>query len=186
MKVVFLENYSEAWYLAWDIREVRNWFARNFLIPKQIALPATEKIIAWTEDLRKKWEEIRESNKLAAKSTKVKLSWKTLAVSWKSDWDTLYAAITEKMIAAKIKEEFWMSVEERFIKDWHIKTLWAHQVSFVMNDWVSFKMNLEITCSEWKWVKVKKESKEKAESKEEEKVESVEEVEIKEESQVKD
>ena len=148
MKVVFLENFSEAWFLAWDIREVKDWFARNFLIPKKIALPATEKIIAWTADLRKKWEEIREEAKVAAQDVKSKLSWKVLEISWKSDWDTLYAAVTEKMISENIKSMFNVEVEERFIKDWHIKTLWSHLVSIMMNDWISLTLKIEISDSE--------------------------------------
>ena len=145
MKVVFLENFSEAWYLAWDIREVKDWFARNFLITKKIALPATEKIIAWTADLRKKWEEIRETARVAAQDVKTKLSWKTLEILWKSDWDTLYAAITEKMIVDRLKVDFWAIVEERFIKDWHIKTLWSHQIIISMNDWIVFWLKLEVS-----------------------------------------
>jgi len=145
MKVVFLENFSEAWFLAWDIREVKTWFATNFLIPKQIALPATDKIIAWTEDLRKKWEEIREAVKVAAQDAKTKLAWKTLEINSKSDWDTLYAAITEKMIANRIKSDFDVEIEERFIKDWHIKTLWSHAISIVMNDWIVFWLNITVS-----------------------------------------
>jgi len=164
MKVVFLENFSEAWFLAWDIREVKNWFARNFLIPKKIALPATDKIISWTEDLRKKWEEIREEARVAAQDVKAKLAWKTLEISWKSDWDTLYAAVTEKTIADKIKADYSVLVEERFIKEWHIKTLWSHLVSIVMNDWISFSLKIEISDSE---VAKKAKAEKKAESEEE-------------------
>jgi len=148
MKVVFLENFSESWFLAWDIREVKDWFARNFLVPKKIALPATEKIIAWTADLRKKWEEIREEARVAAQDIKTKLSWKVLEISWKSDWDTLYAAVTEKMICENIKSMFNVEVEERFIKDWHIKTLWSHSIAIMMNDWISFSLKVEISDSE--------------------------------------
>lgn len=164
MKVVFLENFSEAWFLAWDIREVKDWFARNFLIPKKIALPATEKIIAWTVDLRKKWEEIREEARIAAQSIKEQLSWKVLEIYWKSDWDTLYAAVTGKIISDKINSEFWVKVEERFIKDWHIKTLWSHSISIVMNDWISLSLKVEISDSE---VAKKAKSEKKSEKKEE-------------------
>ena len=165
MKVVFLENFSEAWFLAWDIREVKDWFARNFLVPKKIALPATEKIIAWTEDLRKKWEEIREKARVAAQDIKTKLSWKVLEISWKSDWDTLYAAVTEKMIVENIKSMFSVDVEERFIKDWHIKTLWSHQVWIIMNDWISLSLKVEVSDSEVA-KKAKVEKKEKAKKEE--------------------
>lgn len=145
MKVVFLENFSEAWFLAWDIREVKDGFARNFLVPKKIALPATDKIIAATEDLRKKWEEVREEARKNAQDVKTQLSWKVLEISWKSDWDTLYAAVTEKLIADKIKADFWVEIEERFIKEWHIKTLWSHQITISMNDWVIFTLKVEIS-----------------------------------------
>lgn len=167
MKVVFLENFSEAWFLAWDIREVKGWFARNFLIPKKIALPATEKIIAWTEDLRKKWEDIREAARVAAQDTKTKLAWKTIEIVWKSDWDTLYAAVTEKMISDTIKSLFDVKVEERFIKDWHIKTVWSHQVQIIMNDWVSFSLKIDVVDSEVA-KKAKKEEKVEKEAQTEE------------------
>lgn len=170
MKVVFLENFSEAWYLAWDIREVKDWFARNFLVPKQIALPATDKIIAWTEDLRKKSEEIREAARVAAQDAKTRLAWKTLEINWKSDWDTLYAAITEKMIVDKIKADFDVEIEEKFVKDWHIKTLWSHTILIVMNDWITFSLILEISDSEVakKAKAEKEESEKKAKAKKEE------------------
>jgi len=181
MKVVFLENFSEWGYLAWDIVEVKDWFARNFLIPKKIALPATEKIIAWTEDLRKKWEEIREAMRNSAKDIKSKLSWKVLEIVAKSDWDTLYAAITAKIITQRLKEEFWVDVEEKYIKDAHIKTVWAHTVNIVMIDWISASLKIEVIDSE-EAKKRKEEESKKEEQKEEQKEDKSKEEDKKEES----
>lgn len=171
MKVVFIQNHGNN--LAWDIKEVKEWFARNLLIPREIAFPATEKIIAETEDLRKKWEEIRAERKKQALDAKSKLSWASLEFIWKADWDTLYASITEKDISVKIKENYSVDIDPKHIKHWHLKTVWIHQVEANLTDWVIINIKVEV-LAEWQEKKERAKKEEKSEEEIEEVVEETE------------
>lgn len=44
MKVIFIEDVEGTAY-AGDIKEVANGFARNYLVPRKLAFPATKKSI---------------------------------------------------------------------------------------------------------------------------------------------
>jgi len=158
MKVVFVKNHGSS--LAWDIKDVKDWFARNLLIPNELAFPATEKIISATEDLRMKWNEIRSERKKQSLDAKSKLSSASLEFEWKADWDTLYASITEKDISAELKKKYSVEIDTKSIKNWHLKTVWDHQVDLTLTDWITITLKVAI-FAEWveRKEKVKKEKK---------------------------
>lgn len=170
MKVVFVKNHGSS--LAWDIKEVKDWFARNLLIPSEIAFPATEKIISATEDFRKKWEVVRAERRKESLDAKSKLSWASLEFEWKADWETLYASITEKDISSKLEEKYSAKVDAKLIRNWHLKTVWLHQVELVLADWAIVLLKVEIFAE---WVERKKKVKKEI-KKEEEPIDEIEEM----------
>lgn len=84
---------------AGDIKEVSDGYARNFLMPKRLALPATAQLLAQAQreeqDRQDKIQRLRESSL----SLKRKLESTTIAVKAKADKGKLFAAVREKDIA---------------------------------------------------------------------------------------
>jgi large subunit ribosomal protein L9 len=90
---------------AGEIKNAKDGYARNYLIPKGFAKVATEEVVKeWEEEQKRKQaeleKELKELNELKAKieSTKVKIRHKLGANGH------LYGAITNKEIAEKLKE----------------------------------------------------------------------------------
>ena len=135
MKVVFLQTLEGVAY-AWDIKDVKPWFLRNFLLPKQIAVPASDKIIAETETLRKEQEKLRMERVEKANTDKAELEWKTIEFKVKTDKWHLYAAIWDEDIISKVKENFKIELAKNAVRHDKIKEVWTHEVKIHLAEWV--------------------------------------------------
>lgn len=104
MKILFLKDVRPT-ARAGDVKEVKNGFARNFLIPQGFAVQATEhelrrasKLRAQAEDRRlveaKEWQDVAD----ALKGQKVRIEVRT------GPTGRLYGSVTNTMIAAKLGE----------------------------------------------------------------------------------
>lgn len=104
MKVVLIKNVDKLGK-AGDIKNVADGFASNFLIPNQLAKPATENVIAETEKNAK--ERILQEKFLLQKTQEVasQIDGKELIIKAKAKEGKLFGSITPAMIAEKLKEE---------------------------------------------------------------------------------
>ncbi len=116
MKVLFLQDVRPT-ARAGDIKEVKNGFARNYLIPQKIAVLATDHEIARAEKLRKEaearqkaeaaeWREIVEG----LKAEPIKLVVRT------GPTGRLYGSVTAAMIATEIESAAGREVDRRSIR----------------------------------------------------------------------
>lgn len=116
MKVLFLEDELPT-ARAGDIREVKNGFARNYLIPRGIAVLATEHQLRRAEKLRAEAEErrLRELNEwrdIAAELAEnpVELTVRT------GPTGRLYGSVTNTMIAARLSELTGRTIERKRVR----------------------------------------------------------------------
>jgi len=146
MKVYFLENVPNV-AKAWDIKEVKPWYAQNMLFPKKLALEFTDKL---EQDIKnKKLKE--EKNRLELLNNKnqlfEKLNWKKLIFKLKT-WhkDKIYWWIWEKEIISQIKKEFKVELSKKYIDlvSWHIKKLWRSDLYIKISSTSIAKMELLI------------------------------------------
>jgi large subunit ribosomal protein L9 len=116
MKVLFLKDVRPT-ARAGEIKEVKNGFARNYLIPQQLAVLATSHEIARAEGLRKEaetrrrqeaaeWREIVDG----IKETPIKIIVRT------GPSGRLYGSVTAVMIAAEIAAAAGREVDRRSIR----------------------------------------------------------------------
>jgi large subunit ribosomal protein L9 len=130
---------------AGDIREVSDGHARNFLIPRGLAVPATSGMLAKIQK-----EESEKQQKIAKEQEllnqlKSRLANKEFEISAKASNNNLFASVHEKDIVATINHKFPGSIELGQVElDKAIKSLGTHEVGIKLTDNVKFKVRLNI------------------------------------------
>lgn len=104
MRVILLQD-IEKLGKKYEIKEVADGYARNFLIPKGLAKPATEKLIKWAENqkklmMKKIEEELKRAQQMASKLDGQELEF-WVKTGKKGE---LFESINSAKIAKKLKE----------------------------------------------------------------------------------
>jgi large subunit ribosomal protein L9 len=105
MKVILRKDFEQLGHVG-DVVDVKDGYARNYLIPRDIAYMATESSILQLEEekkqhLRQKEKEKRSSEKLALELEKVSV---TIQMNVGED-DKLFGSVTSQMIADSLKDK---------------------------------------------------------------------------------
>jgi large subunit ribosomal protein L9 len=129
MKVILRKNFEQLGQIG-DIVDVRDGFARNFLIPRNIAFAAQKGNIQALEEekkqlAKKKAKELQAAEKLAAELEKVSV---TIPVKVGEE-DKIFGTVTNQMIADALKEKGY-DIERRKIEiPEQIKSLGIYSVN---------------------------------------------------------
>ncbi|AEM88494.1 50S ribosomal protein L9 [Streptomyces violaceusniger] len=134
---------------AGDVVDVKDGYARNYLVPRGLA-------IRWTKGGEKDVEQIRrgrrireiatieQANEVKARLEGVKVQLKTRA----GDAGRLFGSVTPADIASAIKDAGGPDVDKRRIEvQSPIKTLGAHQVSVRLHAEVAAKVGVEVVAA---------------------------------------
>ena len=111
MKVVFFED-VEGTAQVGDVKEVKNGFARNFLLPRGIAGPTTSTNLQHANSLAKK--EARRQEKLDAEARTIseRLDGYTVTIEAKvGDQGRLFGSVTNRDIAARVHQTAGIEIE---------------------------------------------------------------------------
>ena len=146
MKVLFLEHVVNVWK-KWEIKEIKPWYATNFLFPKNLAIELTSVLEKEHQNkLKKEDARLRELIENKYKLTQI-LNWKKLKFNLKTwvNWK-VYGWIWEKDIIKSIKNNFKIELSKKHIKllDGHIKKIWEHIIYIKFWKDAMAKMFLEI------------------------------------------
>jgi len=142
MKVILRQNYNKLGNIG-DVVDVKDGFARNFLIPRSIAFRATEGNLKALEQekkqlARKEEKVVLDSEKLAAQLGSVSL---TITMKVGED-DKLFGAVTSQMIADSLTEKGY-SIDKRIIElEEPIKTLGIFEVPVKLHSKVAAKVKV--------------------------------------------
>lgn len=138
MKVVLLKDVANVGKKL-EVKEVKNGYARNFLIEKGLAKPATKEVITWVEmqkeiATKKSEEDLKKSQEKASglEGQEVDLSVKV------GDENQLFESITSQKIADKLKEIGFEVKKNQIILEKPIKELGEYPVK------IKFEHNLEV------------------------------------------
>lgn len=116
MKVLFLEDVRPT-ARAGDIKEVKNGFARNYLIPQKLAVLATTHEIERAEGLRKEAEARRKAEAAEWRDLVDKLKEEPIKVIVRTGpTGRLYGSVTTAMIATEIETLVEREVDRRAIR----------------------------------------------------------------------
>lgn len=134
MKVVFVKD-VEGTARAGEVKEVSPGYARNFLLPRSVAVAADDRIV---EQLNQRQEAARRRTEKAltdARAVAARVKRLTVTVYAKAgDGGRLFGTVTNADIAQQLKREAGIDVDKRKIEiDPPIKSLGPHEVSLELH-----------------------------------------------------
>lgn len=130
MKVLFLKSVINVWK-PWEIKEVKPWYATNFLFPRKIAIELThEEEIKYNNKIKK--EDGRRRELIEGRyDTKDKLNQKKINFTLNA-WANgkVYWWVWEKDIINEIKSKFKIELSKKHIDlpGGHIKKVWESEI----------------------------------------------------------
>jgi len=123
MKVILLKD-IEKLGKTYDVVEVKDGFARNYLIPQKKAIPLTDKNLKYIEEQKRKILREKETEKKKAYELAKKLEGKSINVLMKvHDNDQLYGSVTAQKISEALEQEGFKIDKKCIILDEPIKSL---------------------------------------------------------------
>ncbi len=134
-----------------DIVKVKDGYARNYLFPKKLAIPATEsnkKILA--ENLRQRSHKL-EKIKNDAMSLAERLTNLTIDVNVKATEEGIvYGSVTNIVIAEILKNKYDIELERKkiVIQGNHIKELGKHKASILLHKDVCIDIDINVLKEE--------------------------------------
>ena len=137
MKVILLENIENTGE-KYDVKEIKDGYARNFLIPKGLAKPATKGNLKWAEDQKVKQSEKDQQDLEKIQETVTALDGNEFEFSVKvGKGDQLYESITSQKIVELLKKNNFSIRKEQIQLKEPIKELGEFPIK------INFKHNLE-------------------------------------------
>ena len=116
MKVVFLEDVPGV-AQGGEVKNVKIGFARNYLLPKNLAAPATSESLQRINSLKKKAEETRLLLTQNMNELSEKLNGQKIYIQARSGSNgRLFGSITASMIATQLNEKFGCDIERKSIR----------------------------------------------------------------------
>lgn len=115
MKVVLLDDVLNVGD-AGEVVEVKNGYARNYLIPQRLAERATKDALNRVELIRRAAETKRARRMSEAAGKFAELSERTLVISMKAGTESrLFGAVTSAMISDEIQRQFSVEIDRRHV-----------------------------------------------------------------------
>ncbi|MBJ7609928.1 MAG: 50S ribosomal protein L9 [Candidatus Dormibacteraeota bacterium] len=147
MKVLFVKE-VQGTAKAGDVKEVSPGYARNFLLPKRIAVVADDRMV---EQLKQKEEAVRRRTEKAltdARDVAARLKKLTVTIYAKTgEGGRLFGSVTNADIATQLKREAGIDIDKRKIEvDPPIKSLGPHEVSVQLHTEVSETLRVVVAA----------------------------------------
>ncbi|MCL1632187.1 50S ribosomal protein L9 [Sporolactobacillus sp. CPB3-1] len=145
MKVIFLKDVRGKGKSG-DIKEVAEGYARNYLLPKKLAVEVNKGNLSQLEAQKKRRREIEENERHEAEALKKKIEAMTIEMKAKSgEGGRLFGSITSKQIAQALKKAD-VSIDKRKIDlPEPIRTLGYSDVPLKLHPQVLAKVKVHIT-----------------------------------------
>ncbi len=124
---------------------VKTGYARNYLLPRGFAVPATKGVLKQQQTLQTAKKDKDERAFAEAEENAALLGGKTLVFERKVGQGRIFGSITAQEIAAKIWSVHKIKVDRRKILiGEHLKSIGRHEVTIVMHPKVRAKILVEI------------------------------------------
>lgn len=144
MKILLLQD-VKALGRTGEIVDVSDGYARNYLIPKKIAVEADQKIVEKVERERKS-EELKKKKEIEEANKKISELMKTVLVvkANSGEENKLYGSVTSSDVAEKISEYIGESFDRKNIEMDPIKELGTYEVKIKFGNGLSGKVKVRV------------------------------------------
>ena len=133
-----------------DIVQVADGYARNYLVPKGLAMTATRGSLRQAELMRKAREEAEERAKAAAAAKVAHFASSPVYISARAgEGGRLFGSVTNSDVARAIEDQLEEKIERRDVRlDDPIRTLGTHQVEVKLHEEVNALVTVEVIAHE--------------------------------------
>ncbi|MFA4905761.1 MAG: 50S ribosomal protein L9 [Candidatus Margulisiibacteriota bacterium] len=113
------------------VAEVAEGYARNYLLPKKLAVPATPNALVQMEKRAEKNQARHEAERQSAVALKERIDQQTLTIlADASEEGKLFGSITTQDVAAALKDQLGIDIDKKKINlNEHIKTVGEHSAT---------------------------------------------------------
>lgn len=148
MKVLFTQNVKNV-ALSGDVKDVSSGYARNFLLPRNLAVPATESATKKAEELKKKRLELDAVNKKQAEEMVGLLEGVVLELEEDvNEAGGLYGSVSAKDLAKKLKADKINIDEDHINLAEPIKAAGEYEIEVELHPEVKTKIKVIIKAAE--------------------------------------
>lgn len=129
-----------------EVVEVADGYARNFLLPRGLAMPATRSAMANLDNLKRVHERREDKRRTAAQEQIAQLEGKTLVMPAKSGAQgRLFGSIGTADIADELKKQFGIEVDRKqVVLEDAIRTVGVYQVPLSLHRDVPFELSVQV------------------------------------------
>jgi large subunit ribosomal protein L9 len=129
-----------------DIIEVADGFARNYLLPKGHAIPATDGIVSQASAMRRSRDLKDAKDREAGETVARKLVPMVIKVSARAGGEgKLFGSITSQDVVAAVAEQAGVELDRRKVHlDEPIRSVGTHEVPVKLHADVQFRITLEV------------------------------------------
>ncbi len=146
MEVILLQRIEKLGKMG-DVVKVRPGYARNFLLPKKVALRATKENISHFEKEKENLEKLNLKHKEEAETLGKRLEGTTVTlIRQASEGGQLYGSVSARDIAEGLKREHVTKSNVRI--DHPIKTIGIHVVRVQLHPEVTLTLTVNVAMSE--------------------------------------
>lgn len=133
-----------------DVKVVANGYARNYLFPRNLALPYNDLTVAYFESRKEELEQKKEAKRKESASLKEKLTSQKVVISMPAGTNgKLYGAVTSQTIAeALAKEGFEIERKKIDVPGLTIKNVGKYTVSIRLYESSVAEVCVEVTAQE--------------------------------------
>ena len=137
MKVILRKDFEQLGKIG-DLVEVKNGYARNFLLPRQIAYIATKGNIRALEEEKQQYAKKEIKQLEVAKALSEELAKVSITIPVKvGEEDKIFGSVTSQMIADALKEKDYNIDKRQIILSEPIKALGIYEVNVKLHNEVN-------------------------------------------------
>jgi large subunit ribosomal protein L9 len=143
MRIVLLKDIKNIGQ-AGDIKEVSDGYARNFLLPQKLAMPATESVVKQALDAKSKQLETEKAQQEKMKELAKIIAGKRIVIKAKEKKGKLFGSINAKNIAQELKKEKIEISEKSIVIESPIKELGEYEIKIRLDHGIEASLLLAI------------------------------------------
>ena len=137
MKVILRKNFEQLGGIG-DLVEVKNGYARNFLLPRQIAYVATKGNIKALEEEKRQYSKKEAKELQSSKALATDLANVSITIPVKvGEEDKIFGSVTSQMIADALKEKSFNIDKRKIELEEPIKALGIYEVNIKLHQEVN-------------------------------------------------